>query len=145
MVGKNVRPARASGSQRTLPQPVPLNGTSATPIHLCMNYPNATIGRLDTIPEWGDDMRRTRENAPNGGDRTISRSYVGATGVPMLAVSVSDAALALGIGKSLAYDLVSHGVIPSVRLGNKRVVPLRLLEERLDEIIKVSGRRCDLL
>jgi excisionase family DNA binding protein len=50
-----------------------------------------------------------------------------------LAVSVEEAAKMLGIGKTLAYELVNQGVIPTIALGSKRVVPIKLLEKKLDE------------
>jgi excisionase family DNA binding protein len=37
--------------------------------------------------------------------------------------TVEEAARALGISRSLAYALVRDGVIPSLRLGRRRVVP----------------------
>jgi len=50
-----------------------------------------------------------------------------------LAITVEEAATALGIGKSLAYDLVNKGVIPTIALGSKRVVPVALLKQKMEE------------
>lgn len=47
----------------------------------------------------------------------------------------------LGIGKSLAYDLVNQGVIPSIRLGSRRVVPRKALEDFLEREAARSSRR----
>lgn len=40
-----------------------------------------------------------------------------------LFLSVEDAAKLLGIGKTLAWDLVKAGEIPTIRLGTRRLVP----------------------
>ncbi len=45
-----------------------------------------------------------------------------------LVVTVEEAALALGISRSLGYALVRDGVIPSLRLGRRLVVPRKRLE-----------------
>lgn len=50
---------------------------------------------------------------------------------PKYALTVQEAAQALGIGKTKAYELVNLGVIPSISIGGKRVVPVKLLEEKL--------------
>ena len=48
-----------------------------------------------------------------------------------LALSVEEAARLLGISRDLAYDLVSTGHLPSVKLGRRLVVPRMALEETL--------------
>lgn len=49
-----------------------------------------------------------------------------------LTYTVEEAALALGISRGLAYDMVRQGVIPSLRLGQRRVlVPRSSLEALL--------------
>jgi excisionase family DNA binding protein len=50
-----------------------------------------------------------------------------------LTVSVDEAALLLGISRGLAYRLVDAGVIPSVRLGRRIVVPRKQLDQMLDQ------------
>lgn len=55
-----------------------------------------------------------------------------------LALSVSDAAALLGISRSKAYELVGDGTIPSVKLGDRLVVPRRALEERLESLLAVQ-------
>ena len=47
------------------------------------------------------------------------------------AMSVAEAAAALGISRALAYDLVRQGEIPSVRLGRRIVVPRIAVEQLL--------------
>lgn len=46
-------------------------------------------------------------------------------------LTVPEAAKLLRIGRNLAYELVSQGEIPSVRLGRLIRVPRAALEERL--------------
>ena len=50
-----------------------------------------------------------------------------------LLLTVEEAARRLGIGKTLAWELVWDGVLPSVRLGRCVRVPLRALEEWIAE------------
>lgn len=45
-----------------------------------------------------------------------------------LTMTVEEASEALGISRSLAYELVRRGEIPSLRLGRRVVVPVRALE-----------------
>ncbi len=46
-----------------------------------------------------------------------------------LLVTVEEAARRLGIGKTLAWELVWQGVLPSVRLGRCVRIPLAALED----------------
>ncbi len=46
---------------------------------------------------------------------------------------VEEAAEMLGISRARAYELAASGVIPSVQIGRLRRVPLRQLEEWIDE------------
>ncbi|MDP7619923.1 MAG: helix-turn-helix domain-containing protein [Dehalococcoidia bacterium] len=56
------------------------------------------------------------------------------TAVQKETLSVEDAALILGIGRSLAYDLAKNGKLPGViRLGRRLVVSRRALERVLRE------------
>lgn len=48
--------------------------------------------------------------------------------VPML-LTVEEAAQRLAIGKTLAWELVWDGALPSIRLGRCVRIPLRALEE----------------
>jgi excisionase family DNA binding protein len=45
--------------------------------------------------------------------------------------AVEEAAQSLGIGRSLAYELVKRGVVPSIRLGRRIVVPVMVLDDLL--------------
>ena len=50
-----------------------------------------------------------------------------------LGLSIKAAADALGISRTLAYQLARSGEIPTIRLGARRlVVPLERLRERLE-------------
>ena len=49
-----------------------------------------------------------------------------------LVLSVTEAAAALGISRTHAYELVARGELPSLRLGRRIVVPRRGLERLLD-------------
>ena len=50
-----------------------------------------------------------------------------------LLLTVEEAAQRLGIGKTLAWELVWAGVLPSVRLGRCVRIPLRALEAWITE------------
>lgn len=47
-------------------------------------------------------------------------------------LSVEEAGRVLGIGRALAYTLARSGEIPTLRLGNRLVVPRRALDRLLD-------------
>ena len=49
-----------------------------------------------------------------------------------LALSVTEAAKVLGISRASAYELVKTGELPSVKLGGRIIVPIRLLERMLN-------------
>jgi excisionase family DNA binding protein len=49
-----------------------------------------------------------------------------------LTMSVEEASEALGISRSLAYELARRGQIPSLRLGRRIVVPVRALEDLVE-------------
>lgn len=58
--------------------------------------------------------------------KTISRADQSSEREP-LAVSVTEAAVLLGISRALAYELVARGDLPSLRLGRRVVVPRQAL------------------
>jgi excisionase family DNA binding protein len=49
-----------------------------------------------------------------------------------LAVSVEEAARLIGVGRSTMFTLVQSGRVRSVRVGARRLVPTRALEEFLE-------------
>jgi excisionase family DNA binding protein len=50
-------------------------------------------------------------------------------------MSVDDAAEVLGISRSLAYELVRKGELPSLRLGRRLVVPVRAVEALVEDAV----------
>lgn len=50
-----------------------------------------------------------------------------------LAVSPEQAAVALGIGRTTVYDLISRGQLRSLRVGRRRIIPVAALETFLAE------------
>jgi len=48
-----------------------------------------------------------------------------------LTVSVTEAARLLGIGRTLAYDLVTRGDLPAVRLGRRVLIPRHAIDTLL--------------
>lgn len=49
------------------------------------------------------------------------------------AISVEEAAIQLGIGRSLAYQLVGEGKLRCVRAGNRILIPISALDEFLSK------------
>jgi len=58
-----------------------------------------------------------------------------------LTISVETAGRLLGISRGLAYELASQGLLPTLRLGRRLVVPRKALEKMLEAgQPKTSGR-----
>ena len=55
-----------------------------------------------------------------------------------LVLTVPEIAAVLGISRSLAYELVGRGDLPSIRLGRRIVVPRRAIEEMLDAAVDLT-------
>jgi excisionase family DNA binding protein len=55
------------------------------------------------------------------------------------ALTVPEAAEILGISRGLAYELVSRGDIPALRLGRRLVVPRKAIEAMLGEATEGSS------
>lgn len=49
-------------------------------------------------------------------------------------LSMREAAQLLSISKSYGYDLARQGIIPSIRLGRRTVVPLDKLKEKFAQL-----------
>ena len=60
--------------------------------------------------------------------------------VAKLTYSVQEAGQALGIGRNSAYEAVRAGLIPSVRIGKRLVVPRAGIERLLEQ---AGGRSVD--
>jgi len=54
----------------------------------------------------------------------------------------SEVSQALGIGRSLVYELISQGEIPSVRVGRCVRVPKASLEKWINDHEKTGAGRC---
>lgn len=57
--------------------------------------------------------------------------------VPLL-LSVDEAALLLGLGRTTTYQLVLSGRLASVKVGRRRLVPRRCLEEFVDALVDIE-------
>jgi excisionase family DNA binding protein len=57
---------------------------------------------------------------------------------PRLALTPEEAAEAIGVGRTTIYELLAGGKIASIRVGRRRVVPVRSIEAFLDA--PASGR-----
>lgn len=55
------------------------------------------------------------------------------------AVNVKDAARQLGIGKTLAYELVARGELPAVRLGRRIVIPQHAIDAILAAAVSAEA------
>ncbi|MDE3030972.1 MAG: helix-turn-helix domain-containing protein [Acidobacteriota bacterium] len=53
--------------------------------------------------------------------------------LPRMLVSVTEAARSLGVSRSFAYELVAAGVLRSIRLGRRVLIPVAALEDLLPE------------
>ena len=51
--------------------------------------------------------------------------------LPRMLVSVTVASRALGVSRSFAYELVAAGVLRSIRLGRRVLIPVAALEDLL--------------
>jgi excisionase family DNA binding protein len=54
---------------------------------------------------------------------------------PALVPLWPDAAAALGVGRTKAFELVATGELRSVRLGRKRMVPASAIPEYVDRLV----------
>jgi excisionase family DNA binding protein len=56
------------------------------------------------------------------------------TGQPRL-LRVEEAARLLGVGRSLAYDLIRTGRLRSIKIGSRRLVPLAAIDEAIAALL----------
>ena len=74
-------------------------------------------------------MRSNVTRISGGGRRGLPRAAdVG----ERLCVTVTEAAAMLGISRNFAYELVRTGELPSIRFGNRILIPRVALEKRLE-------------
>ena len=57
-----------------------------------------------------------------------------------ITLTVTEAANLLGISRNLCYEAVSKGEIPSIRLGNRLLVPRVALEQLMTAAIRKGGK-----
>lgn len=58
--------------------------------------------------------------------------------IPTLALTVEDAAKAMAIGRTMAYQLLKEGHLKSVKIGSRTVIPVRAIEEFLSNCTKAA-------
>jgi excisionase family DNA binding protein len=57
-----------------------------------------------------------------------------------LTMTVEEAAIALGISRATAYDAVSRGEIPCIRIGRRILIPKVALETKMSQVVdKTAG------
>lgn len=54
-------------------------------------------------------------------------------------LTVVQAAALLGLGRSLVYELVLRGEIPSIKIGRARRIPVAALDRFIDQRLEDSG------
>lgn len=57
------------------------------------------------------------------------------TAVQPRLLRVEEAAQLLGIGRSLAYELIRTGRLRSIKIGSRRLVPLTAIDEAIDALM----------
>jgi excisionase family DNA binding protein len=76
------------------------------------------------------DQRLATEERPLVARSIVSMPKISETEqLPRLLVGVTEAAQALGISRSYAYELVASGFLASVRLGRRVLVPVSAIED----------------
>jgi excisionase family DNA binding protein len=55
-------------------------------------------------------------------------------GSDRITLTVEEAGVRLGISRTLAFELVRRGDIPSIRLGRRVLVPIRALELMVESV-----------
>ena len=58
------------------------------------------------------------------------------TGIPRAAISVEEAAEALGIGRTYAFQLIKDGALETIKAGRRRLVPVKAVEAFLARMRK---------
>jgi excisionase family DNA binding protein len=73
-------------------------------------------------PQSRSDPRQADPTEPN-------IQGVGSLPTGRLALSLSEVAEALGVGRTMVYHLTSSGQLPSVQIGKRRLIPVHVLDE----------------
>lgn len=66
--------------------------------------------------------------------KSIRREKVEMKGMTKAVLSVAEAAIVLGISRTLAYELANKGELPILRLGKRMLIPRVAIEKMLDDI-----------
>lgn len=99
-----------------------------------------TVGVLSFIqPRWGVDNQQALNEAVAVAewlDAKVERRSIGETipdkPVQRLTLTVEEAASALGISRSFAYEAIAKGEIPCIRIGKRILVPKVALAKMLE-------------
>ena len=99
-----------------------------------------TVGVISMIhQDWWDenpDALLEAERVAEWLDFHVERRTVGplieARPVQRLTMTVEEAAIALGISRAFAYEAVTKGDIPCIRIGRRILIPKIALEKLLD-------------
>jgi excisionase family DNA binding protein len=101
----------------------------------CMAFPEASRTRLKSENRNGRDGKLLKAEMLNSW-----KEYLKKGGVQLnmdidkrLCITVPEAAKLLGISRNHCYELVKQGVIPSIRLGGRIVIPKIALDKKLAE------------
>lgn len=121
----------------------PRKGTSSTPerqVMVVLGKAPADLtdglraGGLVQIAEDGDITVWGEPTLAPQGNATSWRGVVTRTGPTRLLMTVADAALALGLGRSTVYELIGRGELEVIHVGRSARIPadaVRSLVERL--------------
>ena len=99
-----------------------------------------TVGRITlTQPEWWDEHSNAMNEAGaviEWQELHVERRSVGPVieerPQQRLTMTVEEAATALGISRATAYEAVSRGEIPAIRIGRRILIPKVALAKLLD-------------
>ena len=64
---------------------------------------------------------------------------VTATGITPLLLTVKQAAVALGLGRTTTYELVMRGHLSSVKVGRRRLVLRDGIQRFIDELVRAQA------
>ncbi len=88
--------------------------------------------RLKLLERW-----RIGDKASGEPSASLPPVKTAEEGIPVLLLSVEQAARALGIGRSKAYELIAAGDLEAVHIGRATRVPVAALQDLLDRLPRV--------
>ncbi|QIG16449.1 helix-turn-helix domain-containing protein [Pseudomonas monteilii] len=59
---------------------------------------------------------------------------------PTLAIGIDDAARAIGVSRSVIYEVVARGELPSFKLGRRRMILAKELETYINRVAVENAR-----